>query len=291
MSSTIHSFYSHSGKFGVQGPVAAIAVGAIAAFPLGFVYSYLIKWIPFIYLNFLITLGYGFLFGFITRWLLKFGKVRNNLVALLSSGVVGLLAWYGSWNGCARALIGSEAPWLLTPPQMTKFVQILLENGSWGIGAGSSTMVTGIPLAIIWICEGAAIVGLTVLVAYKFVAHTPFCELHNCWLDKEKKIDKLDAFSQPDQIAAFKSGDLSPLERAKPRIPASDKFGRLILKHSDQCHDYCGVSVSNITISYDKKGNLKESEEKIISNLWVSKSQFDYLSQFEHATAKAPASV
>src|SRR5215472_15573104 len=99
MSSTIHSFYSHSGKFGVQGPIAAVAIGAIAAFPLGLAYSYLINWIPFIYLNFFITLGYGFLFGFITRQLLKFGKVRNNLVALLSSGAVGLLAWYGSWNG------------------------------------------------------------------------------------------------------------------------------------------------------------------------------------------------
>lgn len=291
MSSTIHSFYSHSGKFGVQGPLAAIIIGAIAAFPLGIAYSYLTKWIPFIYLNFLITLGYGFAFGLLTRWLLKIGKVRNNLVALLASGVVGLLAWYGSWNGCAKALIGSEAPWLLTPPQMTQFVQILLEHGSWGIGMGSSTAVTGIPLAIIWILEGATIVGLTVLVAYQFVAHTPFCELHNCWLDREKKIDKLDAFTHPDQIAAFKSGDLSPLNQAKPRVPASDKFGRLTLKHSDQCHDYCSVSISNISLTYDKKGNLQESEQKLISNLWVSKSLFDYLNQFEHASAKASAGV
>ena len=291
MSSTIHSFYSHSGKFGVQGPLGAIVIGAIAALPLGIIYSYLIKWIPFIYLNFFITLGYGFAFGLLTRWLLKFGKVRNNLVALLASGVVGLLAWYGSWNGCAKALIGSEAPWLLTPPQMTKFVEILLKEGSWGIGAGSSTAVTGIPLAIIWLLEGAAIVGLTVLVGYQFVAHTPFCELHGCWLDQEKKINKLDAFTQPGQIAAFKSGDLSPLDQAMPRVPASDKFGRLILKHSDQCHDYCGVSVSNITITYDKKGNPKESEQKIISNLWVSKSLFDHLSQLEHVSAKAPAGV
>lgn len=291
MSSTVHPFYSHSGKFGVIGPVAAIVVGAIAALPLGIAYSYLIKWIPLIYLNFLITLGYGFLFGFLTRWLLKFGKVRNDTIALLTSGAVGLLAWYGSWNGCARALVGADAPWLLTPPQMTTFVQILLANGSWGIGTSSSGPVTGIPLAIIWILEGAVIVGLTVLVGYKFVTQTPFCELHNCWLDQEKKIDKLDAFSQPDQIAAFKNGDLSPLEQAKPRVPASGQFGRLILRHSDQCHDYCGVSISNITITVDRKGNPKESEQKIISNLWVSKSQFDYLNSFEHASAKAQAGV
>src|SRR5579862_2664988 len=129
MSSNIHPFYSHSGKFGAHGPILALAAGGVLAFPLGLLYSYLIKWIPIIYLNFLVTAGYGGLFGFITQKFLKFGKVRNNTLALLTATIVGLLAWYGSWNGCAKALVGAKAPWLLTPTQMSTFIRILYENG------------------------------------------------------------------------------------------------------------------------------------------------------------------
>jgi hypothetical protein len=286
MSSTIHPFYSHSGKFGVHGPFLAVIAGGIVAFPLGIIYSYLIKWIPFIYLNAFITLGYGFVFGFMTAWLMKFGKVRNRPVALLTGLAVGLFAWWGSWNGCARALIGSQAPWLFTPGQMSRFIKILYEEGSWGIGFSSSGSVTGIMLGIFWIVEGAAIVGVCTLVAYTAIAHTPFCELHDCWLNQKKTIDKLEAFVRPDHLEAFKAGDIAPLEESKPRIPASGRFARLTLKHSDSCHDFCTLSIANVTVAPDKKGNMKETEEELMTNLLVPKSMFDYLGKFEHATAR-----
>jgi len=110
MNSNCHAFYSHSGKFGVHGPVFALAAGGIAAWPLGLAYAYLIKWIPFIYLNFLITAGYGFAFGMLASMLLKAGKVRNGSIALLCGIGVGVFAWYGSWNGCVHTLVES-APW------------------------------------------------------------------------------------------------------------------------------------------------------------------------------------
>lgn len=294
MSSNVHPFYAHSGKFGVHGPLLAIILGAIAAYPLGIVYSYLIKWIPFIYLNCLITVGYGFLFGLITYAILKFGRVRNRAVALLSGLIVGLLAWYGSWNGCAHALLAGQKvqlPAVLMPDQMWRFVKILNENGSWGIGFSSSEPVTGILLAIFWIAEGAAIVGLTLFLSYKMIADTPFCENHECWLDKEKKIDKLDAFEQPEQLAAFKAGDIAPLEQARPRVPASGKFARLTLKYSPQCHDFCTLSIANVTVTTDRKGNPKESKQEILSHLQVPKEMFEYLESLDHVSARAPATV
>lgn len=291
MSSNIHPFYSHSGKFGPQGPILALAAGAGLAFPIGLIYSYLIMWIPLIYLNFLLTAGYGFLFGFITQKLLKFGKVRNNTLTLLTAALVGVLAWYGSWNGCAKALIGSDAPWFFTPTQISQFISILYEKGSWGLGHGSDAAVTGIPLAIVWIIEGAAIVGLTVVVGYEALSRTPFCETHDCWLDQEKKIDKLDAFMLPDQLAAFKAGDIAPLEKATPRVPASDRFARLTLRYSDQCHDFCTLTIQNVTITYDKKGNPKENKQAVMTNLQIPRSMFDYISGFDHASAKVTTAV
>lgn len=291
MSSNIHPFYSHSGKFGVHGPLLAVIAGVVAGYPLGIVYSYLIKWIPFIYLNCLITVGYGFAFGLLTHVILKFAKVRNRSVALLTGLVVGLIALYGSWNGCAKALAGDKVPALLMPDQMVRFMKILNENGSWGIGFSSSSPVTGILLALFWLAEAVTIVGLTTFISYNMTAETPFCETHECWLDKEKKIDKLDAFVQPEHLAAFQAGDISPLDKAQPRVPASGRFARLSLKHSDQCHDFCTLSISNVTITIDRKGNPKENAVVILRQLQVPKSMLENLQRLDPISATAPATV
>jgi hypothetical protein len=286
MNSNCHPFYAHSGKFGFHGPVLALAAGAAAAWPLGLAYAYLIKWIPFIYLNFLITAGYGFAFGMLASWFLKIGKVRNGPIALLCGIGVGGLAWYGSWNGCVHALIQS-GPWFLTPRQILKVMGLLYDQGTWGIGLSSQTPVAGVLLAIVWLVEGAVIVSLSTIIGYGSIANTPFCELHGCWLDEEKKMDKLDAFTHPDHITAFKAGDIAPLDLAQPRVPASGGFARLTLKHSSRCDDYCALSIANVTLTLDKDGKPQEQEERLITNLWVPKTMFSYLSQFDHPTAKA----
>src|SRR5436190_7466286 len=105
MNENYHPFYRHSGKFGIHGPLLAILAALIVGYPLGIAYAYLIKWIPFIYLNFLITTGYGLAFGFVTMLLLQFAKVRNGIVALLTGLAVGFCAWYLSWNGFVHAMV------------------------------------------------------------------------------------------------------------------------------------------------------------------------------------------
>ena len=100
-------------------------------------------------------------------------------------------------------------------------------------------------------------------------------------------MEKLDAFVRPEHLEAFKAGDIAPLEEAQPRVPASGRFARLTIRHSDACHDFCTLSVANVTITMDKKGNPKESETEIMTNLLVPKSMFDYLGKFEHPTANA----
>jgi hypothetical protein len=290
MNENLHPFYRHSGKFGVHGPLLAIIAAIVAGYPLGIIYSYLIKWIPFIYLNFFITVGYGLIFGFITMPLLRFARVRNGAIALLTGLAVGLCASYLSWNGYAHAMV-KDVPALLTPAQILRFMKILYENGSWGIGFGSSAPVTGVLLALIWLVEAGIIIGASALLSFVAVAHIPFCETHACWLNEEKKIEKLDAFVLPDHVAALKAGNIEPLEQATPRVPASGRFSRLILRHSSKCEEFCTLSIANVTVSMDKNGKPQEKTETIITNLLLPKTLLDYLAKFEHATAKVTAGV
>jgi hypothetical protein len=285
-----HPFYRHSGKFGIHGPLLAVLAALIAGYPLGIIYSYLIKWIPFIYLNFFIVIGYGLIFGVMTMPLLKFANVRNTIVAVLTGLTVGLIAWYMNWNGYLHAMI-KEAPTLMTPGQLKLLMKLLYEHGSWGIGFSSQDAVTGIPLAIVWLCEAGIIIGASTLLAYGTVAATPFCENHACWLDKEKKIDKLDAFVQPDQIAALQAGNIAPLDHARPRVPASGAFARMTLRYSDKCEEFCTLSIENVSVTVDDKGKVQEKKQAIMTNLLVPKTMFEYLAQFEHATARAASGV
>lgn len=285
-----HPFYKHSGKFGIHGPLLAIFVGGILAFLFGYIYVYLVRWIPFIYLNFLLTFGYGFAFGAITLGFMKLGKVRNNLVARVCGVLVGLLACYGNWNAYVQTLSG-EASWLLSLDQILGAMKVLLKEGTWSVGRRSTEPVTGFLLGMVWIGEAAIMMGMTVVCSYGPIADTPYCETHGCWLDEEKVIDKLDAFGEREHVIAFRNGDIAPLELAQARIPASSRFARLTLKHSTKCDDFCAFSIANVILTMDKEGKQKEEVKKIITDLWVPKSMFEYLSQFDHSTAKVKTEV
>lgn len=287
MNDNQHPTYHHSGKFGAHGPLLAILAAIVIGYPLGFVYAYLIKWIPFIYLNFFITVGYGLAFGFIAAIFMKIGQVRNNTVAFLTGIVVGIAGWYLNWNAYLHTLT-SHAPLLVMPSQLLKVMKVLYENGAWGVGQlfGAHSTISGIPLAIVWAVEALMIILLAGALGWGSIAQTPYCETHGCWLDQEKKMDKLDAFTNPDHIAALKAGNLAPLDQAQPRVPASGHFARMTLRHSPKCDDYCTLSIANITVTLDKNGKPQEKSDLIVTNLQVPKTMFDYLAQFDHPTAK-----
>ena len=272
------SDYRHSGKFGIQGPVLALVAAIVLGIPLGLAYAYLIRWCPLVYVNFLATAGYGFLFGLIGGFTLRFGKVRNTLIAALSGILVGFIAWYFNWSGHVKAVV-EGAPWINTPDTILNIMRVLYDQGSWGMRSGGN--VTGIPLAIVWVVEAGIMIGLATFATVGFVDDVPFCEKNQCWLDQEKKISTLQNFTDPAHIAALKSGDLAPLAKAQPKEAGSNAFARLILKHSPRTQEFCTVRIENVTTTLDKDGNSKERVEKLTENLKVPPSTFELLAKFE----------
>jgi hypothetical protein len=280
MISQVYPAYRHSGKFAVRGPILAVLSALILWFPLGFAYSYLIKWIPLIYINFLATMGYGFAVGIVTGWILKAGKVRNTAVAMITTFAAGLISLYYAWNAHIHAMF-QGAPVLSTPSQLKIGMELLYNTGSWGIGHSGNNL-TGIPLAIVWIGEALIILGLALLACWGIIADTPYCEETRCWLDQELKISTLQAFTDPAHVAAFKSNDLGPLIEAKPRQPASAAFARVTLKHSPRCQNFFTVRVENISEKTNKKGETTQTTVKLTPrDLVVPHSMFELIKKFE----------
>jgi len=216
--SETYQVYRHSGKFGLTGiPLALVVAGAVG-FPLGFIYAYAIKWIPFIYLNFFLTAGYGFVLGVATAQVMKFSKARNVPIAALCGLLAGAIGLYFAWNGHLHAVF-KDAPIFWQPADLWSGLEQLYENGSWSFRGNDN--VTGIVLGIVWAVEALVILGLAVFVPFGMISTTPFCEQTQCWLDDEKKISTLEAFTDPAHLAAFRALDLAPLSQAKPRAPGS----------------------------------------------------------------------
>lgn len=279
MNSQIYPLYRHSGKIGAQSIPLIIFGPLIAAFPLGYVYAYLIHWIPFIYLNFFITVGYGFLFGLIAGFLLRMGRVRNNWLAALGGLYAGGVGLYFNWNGHIHATF-EKAPAFAWPHQVLGAMAYLYEHGSWTLRGGYN--VTGVMLAIVWLVEALMIVGLSIVVAYAMIGDTPFCERSGAWLDEKKQISTLAPFTNPAHIAAFQAGDIEPLSQAQPKVPGTSAFGRVTIKYSAKCDDFCTVTIANVTETADKNGKMQESVKEIARNVVLPKSMFDFIAKFEH---------
>src|ERR1043166_289137 len=165
--------YRHSGKFGLHGPLVALFAAVVIGFPLGFAYAYGMKWIPFIYINFVLTTCYALAFGFSIGFIMKWAKVRNTFVAFLCGLIGGLLAMYFNWNAHVHALFDGAAA--VNPPRIILgSMKFLYEHGSWGLRHSGN--VTGIPLVIIWVIEAGIIVAIAALLPMAMVYDTPFCE-------------------------------------------------------------------------------------------------------------------
>ena len=271
--------YRHSGKFGPQAllvvPLAAVALG----WPLGLAYGYLIKWIPFVYLNLLITAGYGIGLGLAAGFLLKRCRVRNLVVAAGLSVATGLLANYFQWNGHVHALFG-EAPLLCRPRGLWAAMQFLNEHGSWSLGRHSTGNVTGMFLAGVWAVEALAILTLVVVFGTDPVRNRPYCEKSGSWLDEDTKYDTLAAFADAQQLAALRRGDIAPVIEAGPRESGAPIFARLTLKHSPQCEEFFTLKVSNVTLTTDKKGNVEEKEKTLTADLVLPREMRELVQRF-----------
>lgn len=284
MSDTLET-YRHSGKFNPTGPVLSITAAAALGVPLGLAYAYVIRWIPFIYVNFIITLGYGLAFGWITTRLLKITRMRHTALAALCGFAAGLVALYCEWSAHIHVLV-EGSPWFLRPNQVWTGVEILYQEGSWSF---HHQTVSGIPLAIVWLIEAGIIVGIATAMPFTFVGDTPYCERTGCWLDEQKQINTLESFTDDAQIAALKSGDLMPLTTARAKANNAAVFTRLLLKRSPNCKLFCTLRVQDVTVTIEKDGKLKESTEDHTGDLIIPASMFELIMKFEEYQPVPPA--
>jgi len=264
--------YSHSGAVPVAGAIMTVLVGLFTAAIGGIVYAYAFYWIPFVYLNFLITLAYAGATGLAIAVAARKGKVRNNWFITIVAFFVALFGLYVYWAAYLWALAGIQNIGLaaFSPAVLIGFGKHLFEKGSWGI---KDVTVTGWFLVAFWIAEALLVLRVTISAALA-EARRPFCEPCSDWTEIEEDVARLAATGEEPAWQQVFAGDLPSLAEFPAAGSEAHQYVRLDVARCPRCEQSRFLSVSAVKITVDKKGKTKEDIRRLLTNATLTPAQF-----------------
>ncbi len=265
-------YYSHSGVVGISGILLVILGGSSAAAILGAIYGYATFYIPFIYLNFLLTIGFGFTTGFIVGLSGKLGKIRNNVVMLMMGILFGSLALYCCWTVWILA-IAKHRYFILSPGGLFAVMQEIAKDGAWSI---FSFTPTGYWLYSLWIIEALLIIGLSVLTTFTISAAVPFCEHCNNWVETIYTSTPLSSIKNPEEIVEhLENEDYECLKKLSKVDRLSSNFTEIEIQRCPECGESAFITVKSINLTGDTDENEQKNENVLVNNLIIKSENCD----------------
>jgi hypothetical protein len=264
--------YSHSGAAPVGGAIKTVLIGVLTATVGGIIYAYAFYWIPFVYLNFLITLAYAGAMGLAIAITARRARIRNNWFVAIVGFVVALVGLYVYWAAYLWALAGIQNVGLaaFSPSVLIAFGKHLFEKGSWGI---KKETVTGWFLVAFWIAEALLI--LRVCVSFALAeARRPFCESCGEWTEIEENVARLASTGDEPEWQQVFAGDLPSLAAFPAAEQGANRFARLDVARCPRCEQSRFLTVSTVKVTIDKKGKANEDVRRLITNAILTPAQF-----------------
>lgn len=287
-------YYRHSGKFSIGGVFVASCIGLLVGLPCAWLYAYLIRWNPFVYISALASLGFGGLIGFVVDSRLKAHKCRNVFITGLAVFVPVCLAYYLSWAVWLNIVTHVPIVAVLQNPlDMWKLIGVVNEVGTWSL---RGDVMKGIPLWGIWACEAACIIGFAVYLAVHSIQESTYCENCDRFATTTKGVCFVSAGTAPpvEDKAAFKNyrnGLKSHAAELKQHLELKDfayveKLGvpdamawySFNLASCPQCNMTNTLSVSQFQHTIQGKGKRakeKNTEHKVLHQLLLSSTEAD----------------
>jgi hypothetical protein len=275
--------YQHSGTVPFLGAIQALAIGSAAAIVLGIVYTFTFYYIPYVYLNFVLAMGFGAGVGWAVGWGAREGKVRNTSVTVALAVVAALAGIYAEWGSTIYALVPGNVVadvWSemglasFLPHNILGLMFDLFQEGSWGLSGGA--MVKGWMLVCLWIIEAGMIIGLAGKVAHMQLADRPFCEACNEWITGETPHVYQGDGSEP-VWTEVQNGNFDPLADTEQAFGTEHTFVRLKLHVCETCTESNYLTITRCEHTVDHKGNERLVETNLVTNLAVDETQVELI--------------
>lgn len=260
-------YYKHSGKTNTLGLFLVPLFGILGAAILSIVYAYATVYIPFVYLNFLITIGYGFAIGQLIILGAEAGKVRNLKMVLFFGIITAIFAEYFNWVSWIFAYTKTKV-FVMAPTGIIKIMGILAKVGAWSI---KDIVVKGGVLYFVWFMEAIVIMGIIIYHSYLTIKSMPFCENCNIWIKSKIRISMLqpivDIKGFVNELERKDYSSLLKLERMK----SSDNTYTVVeLLTCPSCRQQHLLNIKSVKITTTSKGKKSESSQTIVENLIIS---------------------
>ena len=256
------------------------AVGSVA-------YGYLDHWIPFIYLNVILTFAFGALIGAVVGAGAVRGKIRNAWFVAGAATLCALVSHYIAWIAWIRAISSGELM-VVMPQEMIQVIPKIAEIGVWTL---SGSKPTGTLLYCFWAGEALLVVGTAIGISWSMIANKPFCERCQKWLGDGRTLAPLVPLADQAGLRKRLEGndyngfaDLRPLQEDED----NSKHTLVTLNHCDGCQKLHLLSLSAITITVNKKGETTRNEEVVTRNLLVEPEVHQRVVQIYLSPPSAP---
>lgn len=259
-------YYEESGKVPPAGPVIALLLGILTAVALSFVYAYAINYIPFIYLNFLLTGFFGVAVGAVVAMGAGLGKIRNKNVVIALAVVAALVACYAAWVVTVYVWFEGEA-FIFNPSDLLTIIQLVAQEGVWSLKGSTPT---GGALYTVWGIEAAVIIGASFFGAIGAYSEEPFCESCNEWT---KVVELTERLEHPEDFEAFVRGleskDFSVLTKLRNTMSSEPVKMKVDLLDCASCSKVHYLRITLIVRGFDDDGKEETKETVIINNLFL----------------------
>lgn len=275
-------YYRHSGEFPLLQTCGIFVGSVVTAAVAGFAYAWASVYIPFIYLNGILTAGFGAAVGALVGTLAQRVHIRSNKIPLVITFLACLAGYYVAWGAdfLARINLPAGMSWLTAfhPQLLWGYIRHFYEHGFWTIGHGvgnGKDPISGIALGIFWLLEVATLFGVALYLCYKTSSDETYCEACGVWSTSAKGLAHYERGDAKDLVARLDEGDISVLAGRKLPHPAANNFWQLEAHLCPTCSDHTCLSITDVTIKDDGKGNVNREDKYLVNKLLVTREQFD----------------
>ena len=279
-------YYRPSGKVPFLALIGSLVLGVLGAIVLAILYIALQWFIPIIYFNVFITLGFGAGIFFILDFCFKHWKLRNKGMAVLITLIIALLGFYAQWALFVSLMYNAEGTmggdtWVkssfnlegfkaffLHPFFIWEAIQDLNEVGTFSL---KKNPVSGGMLWAIWGIEMLIIVLTPIILAFRGITIYPFSEKDETWMNKRILPGRFKFVEDQATVTSLLGNhDFAYIHEHLPEEEEHLSFATAEVYESDT-DDHQYLTIYNHQF-IEKKGKVEEKKNEIIEFLRINRN-------------------
>ncbi len=259
--------YRPTGTFDPKGVGLGLALAVAAMFPISFVYAYAVRYIPFVYVNFLISFGAVFAVAGAYVFGESLGRNRSRAASLVAMLLAGVLTLFVFWVTFLFVISRHELEYLKMLTDPSYVIDLVKELVKVGWFTLKRNQVKGTFYGLLLAVEAVAYLGIFVFAWWTFLKERVFCEKCQKWVERER-------------VAMF--FDLAPLEAIATALAAGSDVWvdhlrlagttpslQIELASCAGCAELHVVNLIHTQDVVDKDGNPSTEEKVLLANILI----------------------